>query len=75
MSDLGVSPNNDLGVQPNEVYFDDGYLGYTIGTGIFWIIGTITPIIMMENWLKPASFYKYDDNGIARNKAWNYELT
>ena len=75
MADLGVSVNNDLGVQPNEVYFDDGYLGFTIGTGIFWIIGTITPLIMMEYQFKPASFYKYDDNGYPRNKAWDYAIT
>ena len=73
MSDLGVAVNtDDLGVQPNEVYFDNDYFGYTVGTGIFWIIGTVTPILMMEFWLKPESFYKNDSSGIPRNKAWDY---
>ena len=73
MSDLGVAVNtDDLGVQPNEVYFDNDYFGYTVGTGIFWIIGTVTPIIMMEFWLKSESFYKNDSSGIPRNKAWDY---
>ena len=58
---------DELGVPTNESYFADEYLGYSIGTGIIWIIGTIAPIICMEYWLKPASHYKGDDQ-----IAWDY---
>ena len=49
---------DELGVPTNESYFADEFLGYSIGTGIFWLIATIAPIICQEYWLKPASDYK-----------------
>ena len=48
---------DELEALTNVSYFADEYLGYSIGTGIFWIIGTIAPIICMEYWLKPSSDY------------------
>ena len=47
----------DFGVPTNESYFADEYLGYSVGVGIFWIVGALTPIICQEFWLKPSSFY------------------
>ena len=47
----------DFGVPTNESYFADEYLGYSVGVGIFWIVGAITPIICQEFWLKPSNFY------------------
>ena len=58
---------DELGVPTNESYFADEYLGYSIGTGIFWIVATIAPIICQEYWLKPAS--TYEDNV---EIAWDY---
>ena len=57
---------DELGVPTNESYFADEFLGYSIGTGILWLVSTITPIICMEYWLKPVSDYK--DTEIA----WDY---
>ena len=59
----------------DESYFGDEYLGYSIGTGIFWVIGMITPISMMYGWLMPESFYQtVEIIGIQKNMyiAFNY---
>ena len=48
----------EFGVPTNESYFAEEYLGYSVGVGIFWIIGTITPILCQEFWLKTSEFYK-----------------
>ena len=63
--------SDEFAALTNDSYFADEYLGYSIGAGIFWILGTITPMICMEAWLKPASFYK-TEVGIDVNIAWNY---
>ena len=59
---------DELGVPTNESYFADEFLGYSVGTGIFWIIATVAPIICQEYWLKPESDYKDGDM-----IAWDYE--
>ena len=60
---------DELGVPTNESYFADEFLGYSIGTGIFWLIGTLAPIICQEYWLKPASDYGVGDSLLI---AWDY---
>ena len=68
--------SDELAVLANdESYFGDEYLGYSIGTGIFWVIGMITPISMMYGWLMPESFYQtVEILGIDKNMyiAFNY---
>ena len=63
--------SDEFAALTNDSYFADEYLGYSIGTGIFWILGAITPMICMEAWLKPASFYD-TIVGVDVNIAWNY---
>ena len=63
--------SDEFAALTNDSYFADEYLGYSIGTGIFWILGMITPMICMEAWLKPASFYK-SEYGENIDIAWDY---
>ena len=60
----------DFGVPTNESYFADEYLGYSVGVGIFWIVGAITPILCQEFWLKTDSFYE-EVNGTDQYLAWD----
>ena len=70
-----MSDELDVLANSNDSYFGDEYLGYSIGTGIFWVIGMITPITMMYAWLMPESYYgEIDVAGLSKavNIAWNY---
>ena len=49
--------NDELAALTDDSYFADEYLGYSIGTGILWVIGMITPITMKYAWLMPESYY------------------
>ena len=49
--------DDELAALTEDSYFADEYLGYSIGAGVFWVLGMITPITMMYAWLVPESFY------------------
>ena len=72
-----MSDELDVLANTNDSYFGDEYLGYSIGTGLFWVVGMITPITMMYAWLMPESYYgTINYLGLGQDKpiniAWNY---